>query len=384
MYGIALRMLLGDRGKYIGMVIGIAFASLIMSQQPAIFFGLVSRTYSFVKDISLPDIWVMDPGVQFVEEHKPLRNTELSRIRGIKGVAWAVPLYKSLVRARMPDGYSKTVDLTGLDDGTLVGAPYKIIGTDITDFRRQDAVFVDKEAAQSRLRVNLKDGTTRPLLIGDVLELNDKRALVVGYVKTTRNFVLQPQVYTTYSRAMSYTPPDRKQLTYVLVKAVQGVDLLQLCRDIEQTTGLRALDAKTFEDVNLNYWMKNTGIPINFGISVLLGFIVGAAVVGQTFYNFVQENIKHYASLKAMGLSASVLVRMVLLQAFFVGTIGYGIGVGLTSLFGIYFHDSVLAFRMPLWLMLFSAIGVLTIVLLAAFLGLRRVLKVDPSVVFRN
>jgi putative ABC transport system permease protein len=384
MYGIALRMLLGDRGKYIGMVVGIAFASLIMSQQPAIFFGLVSRTYSFVKDISLPDIWVMDPGVQFVEEHKPLRDTELSRIRGIKGVLWAVPLYKSLVRARMPDGYSKTVDLTGLDDGTLVGAPYKIMGANITDFRRKDAVFVDEEAAHSRLRINLKDGTTRPLLIGDVLELNDKRALVVGYVKTTRNFVLQPQVYTTYSRALSYDPPDRKQLTYVLVKAVKGVDLQELCQNIQRTTGLRALDANSFEDVNLNYWMKNTGIPINFGISVLLGFIVGAAVVGQTFYNFVQENIKHYASLKAMGLSQSVLIRMVLLQAFFVGTVGYGIGVGLTSLFGIQFHDSVLAFRMPFWLMLFSAAGVLTIVLLAAFFGLRRVIKVDPSVVFRS
>ncbi len=377
-------MLLGDRGKYIGMVIGIAFASLIMSQQPAIFFGLVSRTYSFVKDISLPDIWVMDPGVQFVEEHKPLRSTELSCIRGIKGVAWAVPLYKSLVRAKMPDGYSKTVDLTGLDDGTLVGAPYKIIGADITDFRRKDAVFVDKEAAHTLLRVNLKDGGTRPLLIGDVLELNDKRALVVGYIKTTRNFVLQPQMYTTYSRAISYDLPDRKQLTYVLVKATAGTDLQALCRDIKQKTGLLALDAESFKDVNLTYWMDNTGIPINFGISVLLGCIVGAAVVGQTFYNLVQENIKHYASLKAMGLSQGVLVRMVLLQALFVGMVGYGIGVGLTSLFGIQFYDSVLAFRMPFWLMLFSAAGVLTIVLLAAFFGLRRVLKVDPSVVFRS
>jgi putative ABC transport system permease protein len=98
----------------------------------------------------------------------------------------------------------------------------------------------------------------------------------------------------------------------------------------------------------------------------------------------VQENIKHYASLKAMGLSQGVLVRMVLLQALFVGMVGYGIGVGLTSLFGIQFYDSVLAFRMPFWLMLFSAAGVLTIVLLAAFFGLRRVLKVDPSVVFRS
>lgn len=384
MYAIALQMLLGDKGKYIGMVIGIAFASLIMSQQPAIFVGLLSRTYSFVADVSLPDIWVMDPGVQYVEEHKPLRSNELGRVRGVTGVAWAVPLYKSFVSAKMPDGRSKTVDMSGLDDGTLVGAPHTIIGARLEDLRKSDAVFVDHEAAHSRLRIVEKDGSTRPLLIGDVIEINDRRAVVKGYVKSTRNFVLQPQVYTTYSRALSYASPNRKQLTYILVKAKEGVDQEKLCKEIEQNTGLKAYQKDTFENVNLDYWMKNTGIPINFGISVLLGFIVGAAVVGQTFYNFVQENIKHYACLKAMGLGQSVLVRMVLLQAFFLGTVGYGIGVGLTSLFGLQVTDSVLAFRFPPYLMSFSATGVLIIVLISALLGIRRVLKVDPAVVFRG
>ena len=384
MYLIALKMLFGDRGKYIAMIVGISFASLIMTQQPSILVGLLSRTYSFIRDVSLPDIWVADPGVQFVEEHKPMRETTLSIIRGIRGVQWAAPLYKNLVIGQLPDGQTKTMDLNGLDDATLIGAPYEILEGSLEDLRRPDGVLVDAEAASRLLRVRTQNGETRPLGMGDSIEINDKRAVIVGLVKTTRNFVLQPRVFTTYSRALSFSPPKRRFLTYVLVKAKPGEDIQNLTQRIRETTHLAAYTADEFSDVNLDYWMKNTGIPINFGISVLLGFIVGAAVVGQTFFNFVQENIKHFASLKAMGLKNTVLARMVLLQAATVGTIGYGIGVGLTALFGLQFLDSILAFLMSPVLLLFSALGVFVIITLAALLGIRHVIRVDPSLVFRG
>lgn len=377
-------MLFGDRGKYIALIVGISFASLIMTQQPSILIGLLTRTYSFVRDVSLPDIWVMDPGVQFVEEHKPLRDTDLNRVRGIPGVAWATKMYKNLTRARLPDGNSKNIDLTGLDDATLIGAPYQIIKGNMLDFRKKDAIFVDFEAAQTQLRVKKPDGTTRPLAIGDILEINDKRAIVMGYTKSIRNFILQPRAYTTYSNALNFAPPTRKKLTYILVKAKPDYDQDTLTRNIEAKTGLRAYKKEDFFNVNLEYWMINTGIPINFGISVLMGFIVGAAVAGQTFFNFVRENLKYYAALKAMGLQNKVLAKMVMLQAFTVGFIGYGIGVGLTTLFGMKFNDSVLAFRMAPGVLLFSALGIFFIIALAAFLGVRHVTKVDPSVVFRS
>ncbi len=366
------------------MIVGIAFASLIMTQQPSILVGLLSRTYSFVRDVSLPDIWVMDKGVQFVEESKPMRDIELMRIKSIPGVAWAVPMYKNLTKARLPDGSSKTLDLTGLDDGTLIGAPPYLIEGSLEDFKRSDAIFVDKEAAYSRLRIKISETETRPLLIGDVIEINDKRAIVVGYVKSTRNFVLQPQAYTLYSRAVSYAPPTSKYLTYVLVKLKPDAYLPDVCNAIQQRTDLKAYSSEEFAQVNLNYWMKSTGIPINFGISVALGFLVGIAVVGQTFFNFVHENTKYYAVLKAMGLQNRNLSFMVIIQAITVGIIGYGIGVGLASLFGMKFHDSVLAFRMPPILLLYSFLGVFFIICLSAYLGIKRVIGVDPAIVFRS
>ena len=384
MYLIALKMLFGDRGKYIAMIVGVTFAALIMTQQPAILVGLLSRTYSFIGDVSEPDIWVMDAGIQFVEENKPLRDVELGRVRGIEGVGWAIPLFKNMVATKLPDGNTRFVDMTGLDDATFVGAPSRILEGKLTDLRLADAILVSDEAAKTQLRVKTPDGDTRPLLTGDVIEINDKRAVVVGKIKTTRNFVLQPQVYTTYSRAVFYSPSTRKHLSYILVKAKEGESIDVLSKRIEDATGLAAYSRAAFEQQNLQYWMKSTGIPINFGISVALGFLVGAAIVGQTFFTFVNENAKHYAALKSMGVRNSVLAKMVVLQALVVGMIGYGIGVGITSLFGMKFHDSVLAFRMPPILLVFAGLGVLAIVTISALFAIRKVIKIDPAVVFRG
>jgi putative ABC transport system permease protein len=381
---IALQMLFGDRGKYIAMIIGIGFASLIMTQQPSIFWGLLTRTYAFIGDVAAPDIWVMDPGVQYVEEHKPMRDTDLARVRGVAGVAWAAPMYKSLMVAKLPDGSTRSIDLTGLDDATLIGAPPKIVEGSLESLRQADGVLVDKEAAFTRLRVSMPDGTTRPLAIGDVMEINDRRAVVVGYAKASRNFVLQPFIYTTYTRAITYAPENRRQLTYVLVKAQDGVDKQELADRISSEVNLLAMTSDQFKTVTFDYWMKNTGIPINFGISVTLGFIVGAAVAGQAFFNFIRENLKQYAALKAMGLRSGVLVRMVLLQSLVVGLTGYGLGVGMTALFGYLMRDTVLAFSMHPFILIFALAGVFLIVAAAALLSIRQVIKIDPAVVFRG
>lgn len=384
MYIIALKMLFGDRGKYIAMVVGVTFAALIMTQQPAIMVGLLSRTYSFVGDVSEPDIWVMDAGVDFVEENKPLRDVELGKVRGIEGVAWAVPMLKNIVLAKLPDGNTKTIDLTGLDDATLVGAPSRILEGRLTDLRLADAILVSDEAAKTQLRVKTSDGGSRPLITGDVIEINDRRATVVGKIKTTRNFVLQPQVYTTYSRATSYSPQSRKKLSYILVKARDGVSPDELAKKIAAATGLAAYTDEEFSQHNLDHWMKSTGIPINFGISVALGFFVGVAIVGQTFFTFINENVKHYAALKSMGLRNSILAKMVVLQALVVGIIGFGIGAGITSLFGMKFHDAILAFRMPPAILLFAGAGILIIVTISALFAIRKVTRIDPAEVFRG
>jgi putative ABC transport system permease protein len=383
---IALKMLMGDRGKYLGIIMGLTFASLIMTQQPAIFVGILSRTFSFIDDAGLPDIWVMDPKVQFVDDIKPLQDTVLYRVRGVAGVAWAMPLYKGLLKSRQYDGTFQTCNVIGLDDATLIGGPPTMLEGKLEDLRRSDGVIVDIDGAKEKLGrpSAVPGGEPEPLKVGDVLELNDKRAIVVGIAKTSRTFQSQPVIYTTYTRAIGYAPKERKLLSFVLVKAMPGQDINALVRRIRETTGLAAYSQQEFKDLTVKYYLKNTGIPINFGVSVTLGFIVGAAIAGQTFYNFTLENLRQFGVLKAMGASNWTLLRMILLQAILVGVIGYGLGVGLTALFGWSMRNTILAFKFPWQLLVFSGLGVTLICIFAALISIRKVIKLEPAIVFKG
>jgi len=222
----------------------------------------------------------------------------------------------------------------------------------IADLRRSDSVIVDIDGARDKLGKPspIPGGKPIPLKIGDTLELNDRRAIVVGIAKVTRTFQSQPVVYTTYSRAKSYAPRERKLLSFVLVKAKKGENLTDLSRRIHEATGLAAYTQAEFKELTYEYFMHNTGIPINFGISVLLGFIVGAAIAGQTFYNFT----------------------------------GYGMGVGLTALFGYAMRHTILAFKFPWQLLLFSGTGVSLICIFAAMISILKVIRLEPAIVFKG
>jgi putative ABC transport system permease protein len=388
---IAIKMLIGDRAKYLGIVMGLTFASLLITQQLAIFLGLMTRTFGAITDLALPDIWVMDPKVQFIDDIKPMQDTMVYRVRGVEGVEWAVPLYKGLLKARLENGNFQTCNVLGLDDATLIGGPPQMVQGRLSDLRRAESVIVDEVGANGKLAKVPTDAkgdpisgaSPIPLKIGDSLELNDHRATVVGICHNSRTFQSQPVVYTTYSRATLFAPRERKLLSFILVKARGGEDAKAVAARITKATGLAAYSREDFKKKTFMYFMKYTGIPINFGIAVVLGFIVGTAIAGQTFYQFTLENLRHFGALKAMGAGNWALLKMILLQAVLVGSIGYALGVGATAFIGWRTKNSELAFWMPWWLLLITAVAITAICIFAALLSIRKVMKLEPAIVFK-
>ncbi|MFO0854502.1 MAG: ABC transporter permease [Candidatus Brocadia sapporoensis] len=376
-------MLVGNRAKYVGIIIGLTFASLLITQQSAIFVGLMTRTFGFLTDTALPDIWVMDPKVQYIDDIKPLKETESIRVRSVEGVAWAVPMYKGLLKARLSNGTFQTCNVIGLDDETLIGGPPRMLQGNLSDLRRSDAIVVNDIGAAGKLAKVLPDGKRIPLRIGDTMELNDHRAVVVGICKVQRTFQSQPVIYTTYSRATIFAPRERKLLSFVAAKAKPGQDLQTLCQRIRRVTGLAAYTKDEFKALTIRYYMKYTGIPINFGMTVVLGFIVGIAIAGQTFFNFTLDNLRYFGTLKAMGATDRMLLQMILLQAAMVGSIGYGLGVGIATALGTLSGHTELSFQLPWQLLLISAFAVMLICAASAVLSIRKVIRLEPAIVFQ-
>jgi putative ABC transport system permease protein len=377
---IALKMLTGNRGKYYAIVFGIAFACMLMSQQASIFIGLMRNTTSQIRDIQGADIWVMDPSVEFVDDITPLSDNSIYQVRGVPGVAWAVRLYKGLARAQFREGQFKQFIVLGLDDETFVGAPQKMLLGTLADLRRPDAVIIDELGYRW-----LWPG--QPLQVGKTFEMNDHRAQVVGICEASPTFQTFPVVYTRYSLALSYAPQERRVLSFLLAKAEPGVSADEVCQRILKQTDLLAVTNQNFAWMTISYYMRRTGIPINFGTTVMLGFIIGASIAGQTFYLFTIGNLKQFGALKAMGTHNLRIVGMVLIQGLFVGVIGYGIGLGLTALLDLMMRMQIqsippatfMAWQIPIG----TALAVALIMAGTTLISLRRVLLLEPASVFK-
>jgi len=379
MFRIAFHMLLGDRAKYLLLVSALSFAALLMTHQGSIFFGLLRWSTATIRNTHVP-LWVVDPLVQQPGEILPMRDTDLPLVRSVEGVKWAAPLYFSIQQARLEGGSFKPIQLFGLDSATLIGAPARMLQGKLEDIWQEGAVIIDEVGVE-----HFSQGRLEPIKIGDHLTINDHEVHLVGICKADRSFFGYPYVFTTFDRAVQITPTKRKNVAFILASAESGISLSDLARRIEKETGLKAYTEDEFFWSSIRWVFKNTGIPISFSITIIMGFLVGVAVSGQTFYSFVHENIKHLGALKAMGASNGLLCRMLLLQAFIVGFIGYGIGVGITSIFGhLAFQKESFPFYLPYQILLTVFIAIFCICIFAALLGINQIRKFEAAEVFRG
>lgn len=375
MYRLALRMLTRDTGKYLALVVGLTFATVLITQQASIFLGLLKRATGILQNVGQPDLWVMDPRVQTVLEIRNMSERDFDRVRTVPGVAWAEPLFSARAVVELTDGSYKTAQLIGIDRSTLIGQPPEMLAGRLEDLRAPDAILIDEG---SRKRLAWPE-------IGDVLRLNDRRAVVVGFCRAKLGFDSNAMIYTTFDNARRFTPLGRDTIPIILVKVHDGRDPLAVARDIEQRSGLGAFTREQLIARSTRFILTQTGIGINFGTTVLLGFIVGLAVTAAIFYQFTIENLRHFAVFKAMGASNATLVRMVLLQAFTVGGIGICVGSGLAAAFSLLGRrpGAELAPYFPWPLFLLCVAGMFLCIGLGSLLSLRKVARLEPAVVFK-
>lgn len=399
MIRLALKMLFGDNAKYLMLVAGLFFATFLIVQQASVFCGLMRWTTSTLKNVAAP-IYVVEERVEQVNETNPMRDTDVARVRSVAAVRWAMPLFSGLQRVRLADGSFKTIQLLGIDSASLAGAPGRMIEGNLEDLRLPNTVVID-ELATTRLSSDPSD-PSKKVKIGDQFEINDVEARVVGICEALRSFTGGPYIWTTYERALLYTPGARKMLTAVIAAPVEGMTANQAADEIEKATGLRAFvnegfgsnprDRMTakgehYGDFNTStiwWYVKNTGIPISFGTTVVIGFIVGVAISCQTFYAFVLDNLKHLGALKAMGMSNFRLSIMLVFQAFTVGLIGFGLGLLATSGFALgAINNGQPPFYMQWQIPIGAFVAIQVICMLAALMGIIRLSLYEPAMVFR-
>lgn len=372
---IAYKLLVNDRGKFAALLVGITFAVFLMVMMTSMFAGILHRSSSTVINVGAK-IWVMDPAVNNATSSIPMPDYILDAVRSINGVKYAVPLYSGGALVKLRDGTYQSVTVVGLDDASLFGRPGLIEGN-IEDIYAENAFVVVKDTEFIKLE-NPKLGTE--------FEINDHRGVVVGIAKVaTSGLFGVPTLYTTYNRAIQYIPSTRYTVSYVLVEP-KSADAVQYIKQQVKSLGYEALTADEFIQKISNFYKYQTGVGINVLLMTVISFIVGLSISGQTFYTFILENLDRFGALKAIGAKGKELVMMILFQATFTALTGYGLGVGLAS--GVI---AMAKLRLPSYAarITFGNLGlafimVLIIAAISSYIGVRKVLKIEPFDIFRG
>lgn len=372
---IALKLLLNDKGKFATLVIGITFSVFLMMQMTSMFSGILYQSAANIVNIGAK-MWVMDPAVETPQNSIPMPDYVLDAVRSIPGVKFAVPLYVGAGLVKLNDGTYQSATIIGLDDASLFGRP-AIISGNILDIYRNNAFVMVKDANYAKL-----DSPK----IGTSFEINDHRAVIVALARTSVGGLFGlPTLYTTYNRATQDLPSTRYLISYILVQPKSTKDISTIEQQVNKL-GYLALTDQEFIARNDKFYEYKTGMGTNILIMTLISFLVGLSIAGETFYMFVLDNLEHFGALKAIGAKSGELIQMIVFQSLVVGFLGFGFGVLLSSTMIAIAKLRIANYAaMVTYENLFLAlIMVLIISVFSSYIGIRKVIRIEPFDVFRG
>jgi putative ABC transport system permease protein len=372
---IAYKLLVNDKGKFAALLVGITFAVFLMIMMTSMFAGLLHRSSATVLNVGAK-LWVMDPAVNTPANSIPMPTYILDAVRSINGVKYAVPLYSGGALVKLRSGVFQAVTILGLDDSSLYGRPELIEGA-IDDIYAENAFVVVKDAEFPKL------GNPR---IGTEFEINDHRGVIVGIARVASSGLFGvPTLYTTYNRAIRYIPSMRYTAAFILVDP-KSSEAVPHIKEQVALLGYLALTKDEFIQKTSTFYKYQTGMGTNVLIMTVISFIVGLSISGQTFYTFILENLEKFGALKAIGAKGKELVFMILFQATFTSLTGYGLGIGLASLL-----ITIAKLRLPSYAaritygnLGFAFVMVVIIAGISCYIGVRKVLKIEPFDIFRG
>ncbi len=228
MFRVALKMLTGDRVKYIGLVLGTGFTAFLVTFAACYMCGILTSGFALIADNPAADVWVMDPAVASVEPAINLPGSALARVRSVDGVADAMPLATANTEARLPNGAFVPVEIIAVDDSTLSGVPVAAAGESALDLRADMTVFVDAGGTKGKLLAPINgyehwphdgahlDVPSRDLAVGDEVAINDHLLRVAGVTHALPRFPPRPLFYMTYSNALHVLPAERTRTTFIM------------------------------------------------------------------------------------------------------------------------------------------------------------------------
>lgn len=372
---VALRILLYDKVRSLITLVGIVFAVGLIFAQMGIYLGLMA-TSSVIIDHTPGDIWVTSQNNKNFDFSQPFPEYIYDHVLSTEGVQSAEKLIVAWGLIKQQQGGTEQVEIIGFNPDSGIGGPWKMKEGDPGAVKNGNFIIVD-ESAKQRL------GDIR---VGDYRDILFRRLQIVGISEDVRSFTTAPFVFTSYKLAQSlvgYIGPDNT--VFVIAKAAPGFPVAQVVNNLQgKLKGVDVYTKEAFSRKTRLYWTIETGVGFSFLLTIVISFLVGMLIVGQTIYNSTMEHIKEFGTLKALGADNFEIYKIIFSQALINALAGYLISLVIT-LASVKLYQAVgTVMVVNGWLNLVVLALTLFMCLSAAAVSIRKIKRIDPAILFRG
>lgn len=369
MISIAWRNLTRERTRLAISVGGVTLAVVLILLLRGVYAGFIDESTRYFRGVQA-DVWVAAAGTpgDFFRAGSFMPVSAGERLRAVEGTAEVTAV---LSRSVLFEQGRKQVDflLVGVDPARPVaGPPEARQGARVP---RRGEIVVDQVFAR-----------TQGIALGDTVSIAGVQLRVTG-IAGGGNLVISQLAWVDLSDARRLLGlPD--VVNYFLVDGAPGRDASELAARIRsEMPGVNAFTKDEFADANVAD-LREGFLPVVL-ILVVVGFVIGTAVIGQTIYTATLDKRREYGVLKAIGFSSRRLFTIVYIQSLAAGALGLVLGVGVTFALAAALRRLVPSFVTTIGPadIALVAVAALLMSVLASFVPLRPVARLEPAAVFR-
>jgi putative ABC transport system permease protein len=375
MFSIALKLILYDKVRSLITLLGVVFAVALIFAQIGIYMGLM-ETSSIIIDHTPGDIWVTSKNSRNFDFSQPFPEHKINQVLATEGIKSAENLIVVWGVIKQKEGGTEQVEIIGYNPDTGIGGPWRMKEGHFSAVKNGNYAIID-ESSMRRLG---------KFKIGDYKEVLQKRLKIVGISEGVKSFTTAPIIFTSYKVAQSlggYVGP--KNTVFIVAKVKEGYSVKEIVERLRKT--LHDLDVYTKDEFSRKtrlYWTIETGVGFSFLVTILISFLIGMLIVGQTIYNSTMEYLKEFGTLKAIGATNFDIYKIIFSEAMINAAFGYVIAFIITLLSIRVYEATDMVFTVKTWIAVLVFFLTLLMCLSAAFFSVRKIRKIDPVLVFRG
>ena len=370
---LAFRNLVHDRLSLLVTLTGIVFSVVLVAVQCGLYIGSEYTIAAMLDKTRNADLWIVPVGTKSFDDPSFLVGREKYGVLSIPGVESVDELVVGFAAWRKPKGGSTAVLLVGSDHSGNGLKPWDVVDGSVEELAAPSAVAVDETYFTDL-------GITS---LGDRAEINNTTVTVGAVTKGIRSFTTLPYVFTSLQRARAYLDAAPEQASYTLVNVADGAEINDVKKRIQaRLANAEVLTHDEFRKRSVDYWLFQTGAGGALIAGALLGLIVGIVIVTQTLYSSTKDHLNEFATLRALGGSASYIQKVIIYQALMSAILGYVVGMALSmAVIWASKNTTLLIVMTPTLAAMLLAVTV-GMCVFAAISAIFKVTRIDPAGVF--